>query len=1557
MLKTPNSFKNKMKKYGKQLNILLKFGKTTIDKTYIKSVEPSINGEMFTSIMRQMVLEIEKYSVETEESLLTADVQLGVRISEFEDYEYIDYGEYVVYDKEDVVDKNSMKLYLFDHMIDTHIKYDDDPLQLDYKSERITVLILLQAICDKFGFILKTTDFVNANKVISEDKYAGIDYTYRDILDEISAVAGGFIKIFNKDLYVAYPEETEEVIDENDLEKLTIGKKIGPFNSLVLGRSPQEDNIYYPSNMKAEDRISMRIDNNQIMDKNREDFIINIFNKINGLEYYVFEFTSFGFGYFEFGDIVTLKNLKGENFKTILFNVIENIDSGIKGKSYTEETNYSETKYEYATGIEKKLRNTEIICDKQEGRITQLVEETTENSEKLSKHEQTIDSMKDTISSVETKVETVEKTANSASEKADSAEATANSAKQSADNAVTQVETTTERLVEVEKNLDGITSTVSETVKKVETVEGKADSAQQTADTANKNAQNAQKSIETTNERVSKAEQTLDGFSQTVSSVQETLETTNAKFDNLEIGGTNLVSNLEINWEQGTLGENAPTGSTYDQIKSTASSSTYHTKRIRIKELIPIDSQFVISFNNSNYSCCFALFDSSKKYLGITTGFYSWFDKSPSIFSRNASYIALVLKKQDDSAITPSEISKVKIKLENGNKATDWSESPEDINQKFSNYSTTTEMNSAITQKANEITSKVSETYSTKTETTQAKNDAISSANSSTDNKLKNYTNTTGMNSAIDKAKKEAEGNANNYTDGKLVNYSTTTQMNSAIKQSADSITSSVEKTITEKIDNIQVGGTNLVSNLPINWEQGSFTESSNAGSTYAQMKTTVGSSIHHVNRIRIKELIPIDSQFVISFDASNYMCCFCLFDGNKQYMGVNTGFYSWFNGVPGIFNKNASYIALALKKKDDSVVTPSEISKVKIKLENGNKATDWTPAPEDTESKFENYYTKTETNSQIDQKSNQITSTVQQNITTAIDGIVIGGENLVSSLEANWEQGTLGEGANTGVTYDSVKTSNGSTTRIRTKDIIPIDSKFIVSFASGYRCCFCLFDANKKYLGQSAGFVNWFTTSPNMFDKNAKYIALCFSKDDGTSAISIKDVKNMKIKLELGTKSSGWSVAPEDYYTKSEIDQKDNQISLDVTGKVSDLEKTLNAKIDLKVDTKKLISEINASADQITLNSNRLIINSSYFTLDKNGKITATSGQIGGFSLSSNQLYSRINGLYDYDEYDLAKAVAHYFYETIDLSYDIQRTIDYDDSYDINMGDIRKIGQVINGEIYNEKEITGQFVINAQDPKHCISVYGPSGTVVASIGLGGIDSNIVTTNNFICGKSYPYSSGSWSNFDGTIISYKGINTNNISIGRSYASYSVIENGDTGILLGRSSGTTNLRGSTVRLYSTGGGGVYLGSSGSTAVTSDETQKYIYEIDDKYINFFNKLKPITYIYKNKGHRNHIGFGARQVENALLESGLTTEQFAGILIDEDITISAEEMRTEENVHFDKLYSLRYEEFIALNTMVIQNQMKEIEELKKRIDILESMQVEEEENIDGRVNIERE
>lgn len=153
--------------------------------------------------------------------------------------------------------------------------------------------------------------------------------------------------------------------------------------------------------------------------------------------------------------------------------------------------------------------------------------------------------------------------------------------------------------------------------------------------------------------------------------------------------------------------------------------------------------------------------------------------------------------------------------------------------------------------------------------------------------------------------------------------------------------------------------------------------------------------------------------------------------------------------------------------------------------------------------------------------------------------------------------------------------------------------------------------------------------------------------------------------------------------------------------------------------------------------------------------------------------------------------------------------------------------------------------------------------------------------------------------------------------------------------------TTNLRGKYVRLYAHEGGAVYLGASGSTAVTSDRNLKTdILDIDNKYIDFFDRLRPITYKY-NKGHRDHIGFIAQEVEEALIASGLTTEEFAGLIIEKDVTLNPnydssmtdEEIKANET-HYDTLYSLRYEEFISLLVKKVQSLQEQINQLKETL-----------------------
>lgn len=111
-----------------------------------------------------------------------------------------------------------------------------------------------------------------------------------------------------------------------------------------------------------------------------------------------------------------------------------------------------------------------------------------------------------------------------------------------------------------------------------------------------------------------------------------------------------------------------------------------------------------------------------------------------------------------------------------------------------------------------------------------------------------------------------------------------------------------------------------------------------------------------------------------------------------------------------------------------------------------------------------------------------------------------------------------------------------------------------------------------------------------------------------------------------------------------STINQTAQSITLDVDRKIDLVDEdidTINGKLELKIDKDddgQIVSMLNASADRVYLNSNRLVVNSSQFQLDANGNATfggnlnaasgsfsgtlnASNGQIGRYQITSTYL------------------------------------------------------------------------------------------------------------------------------------------------------------------------------------------------------------------------------------------------------------------------------------------------------------------------------------------------
>ena len=648
------------------------------------------------------------------------------------------------------------------------------------------------------------------------------------------------------------------------------------------------------------------------------------------------------------------------------------------------------------------------------------------------------------------------KTANSASEKADtantnassavdisnSAKGIANSAKSVADTAkglVDDVKTdlstnysTTEIINDkIDKKAETITTSITKTVS--ETYETKSDSLQKLTDAksyadgvgsntlssanetakgyadkaesnANTNTANQLKSYAKTTDMKVEIEKSANGIKQTVAETYVSNATYETDLSNIQgqiDGNIQTWSGTDVP----TL-KNEPASTWSDDEKATHIGDIYydgnsHAYRFRVDNgvyswQILTDTDVTKALSDS----ADAISKANATEKKLTTDYKTWSDTSSEIEQTKNGILQTVKDTYAESA-TVTDLS----------------------NNLKTNYSTTKDMNSAIKEKADEITLAVSETYSTKK--TVEENLATS----------KSYADGIGS-KTLESAKSDATSKANQAksdaiadTDKKLTSYSTTEQMKSAIKTSADSITSTVSKTYStkEEVANIQVGGRNLLvktnqgktkwanayanglySCESVNWNGINAVKMSCATPTTSWRMFMFNGLLENFDKLEPSAIYTLSYDVIgnISVGFSN------LWDSDATHSIMASAQETvikkpyGFHYVVNITLKDALNKSKQLVYFKNNLKAGESVIIANLKLEKGNKATDWTPAPEDvdsdistakadaissanasTDEKLKSYETITNVDSKISQSATDITSTVKKTYET-IDNV-----------------------------------------------------------------------------------------------------------------------------------------------------------------------------------------------------------------------------------------------------------------------------------------------------------------------------------------------------------------------------------------------------------------------------------------------------------------------------------------------------------------------------------------------------------------------------------------
>lgn len=454
----------------------------------------------------------------------------------------------------------------------------------------------------------------------------------------------------------------------------------------------------------------------------------------------------------------------------------------------------------------------------------------------------------------------------------------------------------------------------------------------------------------------------------------------------------------------------------------------------------------------------------------------------------------------------------------------------------------------------------------------------------------------------------------------------------------------------------------------------------------------------------------------------------------------------------------------------------------------------------------------------------------------------------------------------------------------------------------------------------------------PDEVEVNYDYPRIGLTTGDYT--VTMVNYNNVHLAIRLMSSNMYTS----QFVTKVEMNSEINQTASEITNSVSATYETKNNAqtnysqmklttdnltliVGTKVGEDEIASVISQTPDIIYLQSNNFGWKSNNSEMTTDGKITATAGQIGGFNLGETRFLGNLNGLFNYNEYDAFIALSQSV-NWIDLSYNLQDIYDYDDNGTIDSSDALNILKIINNMMVNTKSVEGEVIINSQDPKNAFQITKDGSTTV-SIGCGGINSEIITGKNFICGN---LPNPSTAKFKGVIINGEDaivhiigdgndntrIHAGNISLNNFYGNGYVMHGYDLSHYY-----MSNWTGSQLQFYVDG---MNVG-----ALSDKRLKKEIQDINPLLYKAIAKCKVYQYKANNRGGIISFGIMAQDFEKACKEYGLNASDYE--------IFQTVKYKINDDTDY---YIIDYNQYLVLKTEYLQNKLENLEKRLERLEV---------------------
>ncbi len=339
---------------------------------------------------------------------------IGVKFADLST-EYIKMGKYTIEQPTNEITAKMSQITAYSNL---YTKLDSKYVcNIDYSSGDKTVSDLYIDVCNQLGLIPKTTTFINSTIPVTANPFTNGEKN-RTVLQAIAKVTCSFIDIDNDankiDLcWLSSSTTPDYTFQRNDYSSVEGGQVVcGPINCLIIKNSQVDS-----ENVTEKDDESIA-ENGEHSIVISEDYILHnaelrgqaitaIWNRVKGMKYVDCKLiTYYGKPFLKLGDYIRIYTSDTEYFDTYVLKHNFKYDGAFTSVIESPVLTEQQIKTKQDISLAEALKNTQIDVDKQNQKISAVVETQNEQSSQLSQVTQTVNNFDISMKNVQKTLDT-----------------------------------------------------------------------------------------------------------------------------------------------------------------------------------------------------------------------------------------------------------------------------------------------------------------------------------------------------------------------------------------------------------------------------------------------------------------------------------------------------------------------------------------------------------------------------------------------------------------------------------------------------------------------------------------------------------------------------------------------------------------------------------------------------------------------------------------------------------------------------------------------------------------------------------------------------------------------------------------------------------------------------------------------------------------------------------------------------------------------------------------------------------------------------------------------